>query len=541
MSQCADVSSGAGSAAFRNCDFALPDLQQTRDPSCSVATVPGTAAIGWRFKMNITATEPVAPAPIEAGSRIRGLDALRGVALLGILLANVRQMLLPWDIGNFPVSLGGSERLAWLDWQVFHALVDLKFLTLFSLLFGVGFALQGERLLARGEGFAGVYLRRVFILALLGVAHGLLLYPAEVLMPYAVAGLLLLLAAQKLSADNMFRVGLVLLGATALWGYQLGSLGRVHLGISALAVALLVLTAIVSWRRNWLLALGLCAAIVSVAAAIMTWPLHGGAVTAGIANEYHDAQQQLAAMMTGDAVHWSNEVLARHEGGFAALVRLHASQYSAILFYFAIMLLWRTLGLFMIGAGLFRSGALTRATPAVWSRVAAVGLGTGLPLSVLATWLHTQEIRGEIDWRWPEILHALSALPLAAGIAGTVLVWFERQSRSWLWTRLEAAGRMALSNYIGQSFVMAALAEPWGLSLYGRLGGPALTLLALTVFTLLALLSHAWLERYRMGPLEWLWRCGTYWRWLPNRKLRSDDPAGAPAGTAKLSRTRAPR
>jgi uncharacterized protein len=65
---------------------------------------------------------------------------------------------------------------------------------------------------------------------------------------------------------------------------------------------------------------------------------------------------------------------------------------------------------------------------------------------------------------------------------------------------------------------MASLAEPWGLALYGRLSGPELSALACVVFVVLASLSHVWLTRFRMGPLEWLWRCGTYWNWLPNRR-----------------------
>ena len=77
---------------------------------------------------------------------------------------------------------------------------------------------------------------------------------------------------------------------------------------------------------------------------------------------------------------------------------------------------------------------------------------------------------------------------------------------------------MALTNYVGQSLVMATLAEPWGFGMYGRLSGPELTALAFVVFAALASLSHAWLRHYRIGPLEWLWRCGTYWRWLPIRQ-----------------------
>jgi uncharacterized protein len=123
--------------------------------------------------------------------------------------------------------------------------------------------------------------------------------------------------------------------------------------------------------------------------------------------------------------------------------------------------------------------------------------------------------RSKAIGHFSEFLHVYGALPLAAGIAGSVFVLYRR--RHWLWQRIEAAGRMALTNYVGQSLVMAAIAEPWGLGMYGRSSGPVLTLLALSVFAALALLSHAWLGRFRMGPLEWLWRCGTYGRWLPNR------------------------
>ena len=86
--------------------------------------------------MGLTAT------PLDSGARIAALDAIRGVALLGILLANVRQMFLPWEVAAFAVpARNGSDLLAWLDWGFFDSLVDLKFITLFSLLFGAGFAL----------------------------------------------------------------------------------------------------------------------------------------------------------------------------------------------------------------------------------------------------------------------------------------------------------------------------------------------------------------------------------------------------------------
>lgn len=469
----------------------------------------------------VSAAEPAAAGvPVETGARIHALDALRGIALLGILIANVRQLFLPWDIADFPVARGAGAALAWLDWHFFYAFVSQKFLTIFSLLFGIGFALQAQRLKSRGQPFAAIYLRRVAFLALFGIAHALLLYPAEVLMPYAVTALLLL-AAHGFSPRALLRTGLVLLGATTLWAYQLGSLGEVY-ALTTLAVVVFLIIGVLATRRyGWGLVLSVWAAVLLAGGAALTLEFANDAAAqreqSSVAREYREAQTQLAAMHVENAEAWPDEYRVRKEAGFAALVQLHAHQYALILAYFAILLLWRTLGVFMIGAAAFRSGLLADQAPGHWRRIAMVGLGVGVPLSLLATGLHGFEIRGRIDWRFSQLLHEVASLPMAAGIVAAVLIWHARSARRWLWDRFEAAGRMALTNYVGQSFVMAALAEPWGLGLYGEFGGPVLTLIALAVFAALALLSHAWLQRYRMGPLEWLWRCGTYWRRLPMR------------------------
>ena len=462
--------------------------------------------------MGLTAT------PLESGARIAGLDAIRGVALLGILLANVRQMFLPWEVAAFAVpGRNGNDLLAWLDWGFFDSLVDLKFITLFSLLFGAGFALQGERLAERGAEFAGIYVRRLAILALFGLAHGLLFYPAEVLLPYAIAGLLLY-AARGLSTDNLYRIGVVLIGATIAWGFQLGALGRVSVPITLATVAALAAAAVGLWGKNWRLALAVMALIllVSMIALLLHWdPQDWGE---SIATEYARAKQQLAAIRASDPASWPREFAARQQAGPGALLRLHAEQYSLMLAFFGVILLWRTLGLFMIGAALVRSGVIRNAPLAAWRRVSLIGLGIGLPLSLLATVLQAQEMHGNSDWRWPEWLHVASAFPLAIGLGARVMLNENMGRRRWWYVRMESAGRMALSNYVGQSVVMATLAEPWGFGLYGQLGGPTLTALAFVVFFALAALSHAWLAHYRMGPLEWLWRCGTYARWLPNRR-----------------------
>lgn len=454
--------------------------------------------------------------PVEPGARIAALDALRGVALLGILIANVRQMFLPWDIGGFAVRSGPSDLLAWLDWGFFDALVDQKFITLFSLLFGASFALQDERLSRDGGDFMGIYLRRLAILGLLGLLHGLLLYPAEVLLPYAVAGLMML-GLRGLSTDDLFRVGLVLVAATIVWGFQIGALGRVSPAITVAAVIALALVARWLWFRSWPVTLAAMSLVVAVAMLVLLLRWDPQDWGESVASEHVDAQQQYAAMQQPDPDTWPPEYKARQQDDFRALLDLHGNQYGLVLAYFGVIQIWRTLGLFLLGAAIYRSGIVGGASLATWRRVAAIGLGIGLPASAVATIVQFREIHGLSDWRWPEWLHVCSTFPLAIGIAARVIIGEKLGRRRWWYGLMESAGRMAVSNYIGQSIVMALLAEPWGFGLYGKLGGPELTALACAVFIALALLSHVWLGRYRMGPLEWLWRCGTYRRWLPNR------------------------
>jgi len=454
--------------------------------------------------------------PVEPAERVVELDALRGIALAGILLANARQLLLPWEIAEFPLGINSPPLLVWLDWGVYDAFIDLKFISLFSVLFGIGFALQCERIERRGAAFRILYLRRVLILAAFGLAHGLLLYPAEVLFPYAIGGVLLL-ALKQLEPSTLVRTGLVLLGTATVWGYQISVLGRISVLTTLVAAVLLGLAMWLVWRRGWRAGLLAWLVIVVAAAAWLSVRFHGAAPAAEVFQDYRSAQAGLTAILQGDMANAPAEYRVRAAAELPDLFALHAHQYGQVLFYFVLFLLWRTLGIFMIGAGLFRMNVRAVGTAIPWADVARISLAIGVPLSTLATVLHGRDVAGLSDARWPEFLHVLTALPLAAGYAALVFLLQSRPAARGVWARVEAAGRMALTNYIGQSLVLSVLAEPWGLGLYAQLDGPQITLVALAVYAGLAELSHQWLARYRMGPLEWLWRCGTYGRWLPNR------------------------
>src|SRR5690606_10534124 len=147
--------------------------------------------------------------PLDPERRIPALDVTRGVALLGIALMNIEFFTRPLQgiALGFDASLQGVDYVA--GWLV-TAFVQGKFWTLFSLLFGAGFALMLERADAAGGRFAGVYARRLLALFAIGVLHALLLWAGDILVPYAVGGFVLLLLFRRTPVRRLWRWGLVL-------------------------------------------------------------------------------------------------------------------------------------------------------------------------------------------------------------------------------------------------------------------------------------------------------------------------------------------
>lgn len=135
--------------------------------------------------------------PISSAERLQAIDVLRGFALFGILAANMRGF-------NSPAQVYFNPDLMWTGTadRAVQGLIDLlisgKFITLFSFLFGLGFAVQLERAESRGADFVGFYCRRLLVLLLIGLAHGFLLWWGDILVPYAVVGFLLLLFRRRL-------------------------------------------------------------------------------------------------------------------------------------------------------------------------------------------------------------------------------------------------------------------------------------------------------------------------------------------------------
>src|ERR1700732_3079879 len=130
--------------------------------------------------------------PVSLSERILFIDVLRGVALFGILAANMRAFVAPLDCDDH-IGVLYPSRADVLAQAFIDVFIQGKFISIFSFLFGMGFAIQMSRAEARGVRFMGFYPRRLLALALFGLIHGLLIWAGDILLTYALSGAILLL------------------------------------------------------------------------------------------------------------------------------------------------------------------------------------------------------------------------------------------------------------------------------------------------------------------------------------------------------------
>lgn len=404
-----------------------------------------------------------APWTTPHGERIGTLDFIRGIAVIGIVFANVASFGQPFSAAFYPgaflVPQSGMDDLGWLVQLV---LIDGKMRGLFTVLFGAGLVLFMERAWARGAG-TGLQMRRLFWLLCFGAAHFVLLWRGDILMSYAVAGAVALLFIH--------------------WpGRQL-----ITLGLVAYAVGALLMT----------LAYGL--------PAMMEQGAFAGDPGMGAAG------RELALAAEGELARERAEGEIIRSGDYLTFVRGNAAQLPTQFGFALILSLLETVPLILIGMGLYRvglfTGAFDRRRLLFWSVAGLLAGGAATSL------LGLREMRGGLTYYGTLSVIAgasmLPRLPMILGLAG-LLVLIAEWAYGWLGQRVRAAGRAAFSNYIGTSLVMLWVFHGFGLGLFSELGRIELYGVACLAGALMLLWSKPWLERFRYGPLEWAWRCLTH-------------------------------
>lgn len=406
---------------------------------------------------------PASLKPATGADRIFSLDYIRGLAVMGILAANILAFGQPFTAYMYPSEfmVPSGDESGWM-WVTQFVLIDGKMRGLFTLLFGAGLYLFMERAWARGSS-RWLQARRLFFLILFGMIHFFFIWRGDILFYYGVIGLIVLLCLGW-SAKDQFKVGLL--------GYVVGA----------------------------------------ILYAAMMFPLHLVAdtslgETAPLVEMRNDLEIGKQEALADDAI----ETQLKQSGDYFGLVehRVTGHWYEPLanVFFFGL----ESLPLMLIGVGLYRLGFFSGGIdPGRMKRWGWAGFVIGTALHVLiGLWA---QAGGFTYYGTLSAFVGLSALPRLLMVLGlaALLVVYSPAWTGWLAERVRAAGRAAFTNYLGTSIIMLFVFHGWALGLFGKLNRPELYALTALVWVLMLAWSKPWLDNYRYGPLEWLWRCLTY-------------------------------
>ncbi len=473
--------------------------------------------------------------PVAGSDRIQALDVLRGVALLGIALMNVEFFNRPIGDLDAGLPLGATGLDYWAGWLV-QVFVRGKFWTMFSLLFGMGFAVMLARATVAGRGFLWPYLRRTLALAVFGALHFIAVWTGDILFSYATGALLLVLVFAA-KPQVLLWLGVLLLLLAAAFGIATGAGHALPWQpMLGFGIPLLLLGAVAYALRRWPVsgwrAAGL--ALYLLPALAMTI---GSAAMLGRPPEAEQNRIQLAEAKTPAARKAVEAAIAQRDAQRAAHLRdiadetrlMRGNSYAEATAWraghflkmqgqsvgFAIIVL----GVFLLGAWFIRAGVMTdpAAHLPLFRRLAWIGIPLGIGLSVAGVMVAPSHLRGQNDaaFQLGMSLGLLGSLAASVGYIGAIVLGLHGRLRHWF-AILAPAGRMALTNYIAQSVIGTWFFYGYGLGQWGMPRAQQV-LYVLAVFALQVLASRWWLARFRYGPLEWLWRWATYGRRPPMR------------------------
>jgi uncharacterized protein len=429
--------------------------------------------------------------PVRADERVTTVDMLRGFALLGILAMNIVGFAWPGAAYGNPTRGGGFSGIDRVIWVFNHLVFEMKMMTLFSMLFGAGLVLMGDRADSRGASLRGVYYRRCLWLLVIGLIHAYLIWWGDILVLYAECGLLIYLL-RKFRPRTLIALGILFMALLAplVMGFAAGY----------------------DYLKE-------------TAAKAEKAEKAGKQPTRFQAWIYHDVWiKKMVPKLDPNAPKKAEE--------FAKEIKIHREGYAGIVKHRAKRLIFeQTLGFIfggfflaggrmLVGMGLMKLGVFA-GTRSKWFYIGLMvfGYGIGVPLvaydafgSIRSSFGFEYEIHGGIFY------NLYGSVLVALGHVGALVLVFQAGLLTWLTRRLAAVGRMALSNYLTHSIVCTTLFYGYGFGLFGKLPRWELALIVLAIWVAQLWYSPIWLERFRFGPAEWLWRSLTYWKLQPMRR-----------------------
>ena len=400
--------------------------------------------------------------PLPGIERIQSLDILRGIAICGILIINIQSFAMPGAAYLNPMAYGDMTGINGWVWKLSYILGDSKFMTIFSILYGAGIVLVTQRAKAKTGKSAGLHYRRTFWLLIIGLIHAHIIWSGDILVAYALCALFVYFF-RNMKPRNLLIIGMLLISIHTIFYVFLG-------------------TSLQFWPPEQL------------EAASADWkPLQS------------DLDKEIAAI-TGT---WAEQI--SHNSMSAIFMETMV---------FLVIFLWRASGLMLIGMALYKWGVLTaERSRHFYKKGILIGWLIGFPIVIYgvycqfdAGWSYEYSMFLGSQWNY------WGSLGVSFGYICLVMLFAKSDILPWLKERLAALGRMALTNYIGQSVICTFIFFGIGFGLFGQVERTGQILVVMGVWVVQLLWSKPWLDKFRFGPLEWVWRSLTYLKKQPMRK-----------------------
>jgi uncharacterized protein len=425
----------------------------------------------------IVIPKPAQPlVPTQPDERISLIDVLRGLALFGIIAANMRGFAGPL-LAYFRPSLVWNTRVDFWVQAFIDTFVQGKFITIFAFLFGVGFVLQFTRAEKRHGRFVRVYVRRLLALILIGALHQLLFWWGDILITYALGGFLLIFFRKRKSKTILiWALALLFLPVVGAGGYALYG----HLR-----------------------------------------PQSPEKLEQSKKKAVEKRQKDEAEMWKGVKIYQRGTYLEIFKERFDELKHQNRTQPIVVLV---------TLPIFLLGFWVWRQGIFQDpgAHRALLKKGLILGAIVGIPMNMAFVWganllanrVHVGPPTPFMIFGFFLVILGRPLLSMSYACAVGLLFLSETWRRRMM--PFAAIGRTALSNYLFQTIVGTTIFYGYGGGLFARVHLAWLLVLSVVIYALQVPLSNWWLRHYRFGPVEWIWRSMTYGR---GQLLKRDLPA----------------
>jgi uncharacterized protein len=389
--------------------------------------------------------------PVNETSRVISIDLIRGIAVLAILLMNIVSFS-NIGMGYMNPKLGaGIDDYNGVIHGFNYLFADMRFISIFSILFGVGMMIFSDNIIRKGKKAGLFHYRRMIFLLIIGLIHAYLIWMGDILVIYALCGSIVFLMRK--------------------------------------------------WSNKRLIIIGSILFIIPYLLSLLTY--------------YGTPKEMLSQIFAfwtpteGDIV---NEI-SGYRGSFSEQMAIRVPAAISLQTYVFLMeQSWRVLSMMMLGIVLYRTGFISaKKSTATYTNIFITTFISGLLISgsgLYQSYAHNWE--GVWQMNIGKYYNYFASVLMAISYIAVIAIWSKNNGLRWLQRSLIAAGRMAFTNYILTSVICGFIFYGHGFGLFGTFDRLEQLAVVIGVWIVLLTISPLILNRFKQGPLEWVWRKVTY-------------------------------